>query len=142
MSDMYFDVILWDGKNPQTVEHCNLEQAVSEGAIEFHPLRGVDESVVVRQYTGLKDKNGTLIYEGDIIDWGDNFDSVVVWDDTEHAWGIEELGVIDGERAPRNHNLTAYTYVPTVIGNIYENPELYVPEHERHGIGITLEGDN
>lgn len=76
------------------------------------------------QYTGLKDKNGKEIYEGDILDWGDNFNSKVLWNEAEAAWNIEELENTRTEQCPRTHDMNSYTYKPTVLGNIYENPEL------------------
>lgn len=77
----------------------------------------------VGQYTGLTDKNGTKIFEGDILegDLEDNLDpgakwrSVVVWG--KFGWNckgghvslpIDEFDIKEGE----------------VIGNIHDNPEL------------------
>ena len=112
-----------------------------DGMITVHGLRRLAESYDVddgayksyvielnklMQFTGLHDKNGKEIYEGDVLDWGDNFNSVVYWDDYEGAWRIREVAIVTerGENRPRTHDMNAYTYRPTVLGNQYENPDL------------------
>lgn len=71
-----------------------------------------NEDWFVMQYTGLKDKNGKEIYEGDILK-GDEpgFNDVVVY--KENKFILEPLG-----------DDCIYWELTEVIGNIYENPEL------------------
>lgn len=72
---------------------------------------------VLMQCTGLRDKNGKLIYEGDILDvdiyGGTNL--VVVWDEFKYVlWSTPTSGNPWGN----------FAYSKEIIGNIYENPEL------------------
>ena len=78
------------------------------------------------QFTGLLDKNGKEIYEGDILSGEDNLDKspmVVCWDDENLQWVVKrvsdkdkfELWYVMEESSVKE---------PEVIGNIYENPEL------------------
>lgn len=70
---------------------------------------------ILMQYTGLKDKNGKEIYEGDIVEinHGEN-----------HKW-CEEVIFHTGCFMAGDENLliNVVDYV-TVLGNIYEHPQL------------------
>ena len=79
----------------------------------------------VGQFTGLKDKNGECIYEGDILKWDKDGLLYVVkfWDGMFYA-SVEECndGILGGFPL---HALTEYEYKKCkIVGNIYDNPEL------------------
>ncbi len=72
--------------------------------------------IIVEQYTGLKDKNGTEIYEGDILEEFDTSDLYMV------EFG---RGCFLGKTLEDNYeDLYCVYHNCTVIGNIHENPEL------------------
>lgn len=81
---------------------------------------------IIQQCTGLKDKNGKLIYEGDIVNF--NCDSeiirgIVKWAELPPAYYVECLPDTNDKYCV---DWDLYTFDDTiqVIGNIYENPEL------------------
>lgn len=76
----------------------------------------IDENTV-GQFTGLKDKNGVEIYEGDILSDENLTKGIVKYDNYEAAF------LVDFSKNDI-HNLIDVDTWAEVIGNIYENPEL------------------
>lgn len=115
------------------IEACEFNLDCYEG--------NVRADAIILQYTGLKDKNGKEIYEGDIIpmDVGaDRYNAhyirnevgiirgVVEWNNTHQRYWIKYP-------ESKKHNIisTEFGWVGQtfeVIGNIYENPELLESE--------------
>src|SRR5699024_4737643 len=83
------------------------------------------DNLILMQYTGLKDKNGTEIYEGDILSTDLDRPYLIVefrngafmFQCHDNGKDYYDFMATTGE----NSNFTKYH---EVIGNIYENPEL------------------
>ena len=76
-----------------------------------------DDDCIVMQCTGLKDKNGKLIYEGDIV----NGSCGVYWGKMIVEYNVTRF--VLNKKGKRLDFLEKDNFVE-VIGNIYENKEL------------------
>lgn len=84
-----------------------------------------DKQCILMQCTGLKDKSGKLIYEGDIVKFNfdtDEIKAVVSWDDKELVGFY--LNTTDYFKDKYVTDYDFYKNDYEVIGNIYENKEL------------------
>ena len=116
LCDMFDNVVIADGK------------ALRRGYFATDVNTDFSDKLIIMQYTGLKDKNGKEIYEGDIVQFKENYTNnpadftigVITYDEEYAGFTIKsnqyQYGI--GE------DTESFDIYSQVIGNIYENPEL------------------
>jgi uncharacterized phage protein (TIGR01671 family) len=95
-----------------------------------------NKTTALMQYTGLKDKNGKEIYEGDILHHRDNYEPymcVMEWNTEDVGscgccWpafqGVGFVGKIFGKTKYDYSSLASDYDKMEIIGNVHEHPEL------------------
>ena len=119
----------WDKKKGQFVTVYNLPIEGSIADLKWS-LKPEDENIILMQFTGLHDKNGKEIWEGDVVNVTRDLVAKI-----SPAIGVikyfgDHFGISD--RVEGHHtslydvaySKCFYWHDVEVLGNIYENPEL------------------
>ena len=123
---------VWDKTNKEMIEWEELDLNKERDEVEItifeptgqfaHPIFFYD----AMQSTGLKDKNGVGIFEGDIVEFKYPYDKriktkgSIVWDNHKACFGISMKETTERYELYR---VTAENYL-SVIGNVFENKNL------------------
>jgi uncharacterized phage protein (TIGR01671 family) len=135
----------WDKHKKQMLPSFYFSEMCFKGIWDLFPLLENFNPDYIMQYTGLKDKTGKELYEGDVVQQG--FVGEKIWTQDKaktHTiistpkgavfysapyWNVrtDVVGIVDGETKvlylSEYDGLHDFDNVE-VIGNIYENPEL------------------
>lgn len=117
----------WDSVKKKFVEHffitnngliCNMEKPTSG---YNSPIPIEKSELILMQSTGLKDKNGRVVFVGDIIKCTRGCPHEVY---LEKEYGGKYIGGMPAVYLKGIREGYAWTGDEVIIGNIYENPEL------------------
>lgn len=120
----------WDKKNGYYADYEDIEEEITAKAIDGWRSKDGGTSFTLdygikdfelEQCTGLKDKNGKEIYEGDIVEIYEYGKFQIIWNEWACKFDFDKIGKREREEPLLSQDWEQKT---EVIGNIHENPEL------------------
>lgn len=135
---------VWDNKNKKWLLGCELPNlggfSMFGEVMAFGEWTKVLESfsiedweyIKLMQFTGLEDRNGIEIYEGDIVSIPLYGSTIIIWNESicsfQYAYHAIGKGTAVGSRMTNTIYAHESTVKYEIIGNIYESPELLTPQ--------------
>ena len=117
----YGSYVHFDKKPTHDCYNCNYKDFIVTNEVDGDHHYPITELSSLGQYTGLKDKNGKKIFEGDVVIIGEKLKAKVIYYDGAFR--------MQSEFSPTPTDTTDMGYMMRefsvrVIGNIHDNPEL------------------
>lgn len=117
----YGSYVHFDKKPTHDCYNCNYKDFIVTNEVDGDHHYPITELSSLGQYTGLKDKNGKEIFEGDVVIIGEKLKAKVIYYDGAFR--------MQSEFSPTPIDTTDMGYMMRefsvrVIGNIHDNPEL------------------
>lgn len=126
---------VWDREREYYLDETELAGITPDGKyiwyIEEEEISklGIEGGYILEQYTGLKDKNGKEIYEGDILGgiWERGF---ISWCEKckQLQYHIADIGCMACSGDTNWYELAEDDGKLEVVGNVHENPDLLEQE--------------
>jgi uncharacterized phage protein (TIGR01671 family) len=105
----------WSSVNP------SFGYSHNKGYFELEGSKYQRDNCIIQQYTGLKDKNGKEIYEGDRVRFGytkyEDFFGEVIWLEDRASFGVKTKNAFE-----TFEDLMDYMKYFEVVGNIFQLP--------------------
>lgn len=122
----------WDEKYGEWLDPAEHVIYADDGSVaevcDLELVEFVVKNVKLEQFTGLHDKNGKEVYEGDIVTCSEGCPHKIIW--VEGLGGTFFGGMPAWYLSGLNEGYS-WTEDEEVIGNVHENPELIESKKEK-----------